>query len=220
MQTHMRVSFYLINKWWWLYVNFAFCTFRVWLDQHMLRLDNDTWTFTSINIGKRRINKNLLILSCIFFYRICSLRHSIQSSLFNQRDKLHIIEKVKKDHLILEIWIETTKRSRKKMCWDTVYLCEGCGGQWRSINSNRGEREFCRCCNKLNSPHQEVCTVKFFSSSFFIWIFFGCVWVKVTTNLLSVKSIKSMTVSNCLMFKHQIFLVFTPLNEIFRLKWC
>lgn len=45
------------------------------------------------------------------------------------------------------------------MCWDAYYLCDNCGGNWRSKNCNRGEREWCPCCNKLMAPREEVCMI-------------------------------------------------------------
>lgn len=49
------------------------------------------------------------------------------------------------------------------MCWDAYYLCGKCGGAYRSMNCFKGEKEWCKCCNHLNSPREEVCTI-FYSS--------------------------------------------------------
>lgn len=42
------------------------------------------------------------------------------------------------------------------MCFKAFYICEGCGNQYTNTNNFKGERVECKCCNKFNTPRQEV----------------------------------------------------------------
>lgn len=60
----------------------------------------------------------------------------------------------------IEAWTQIKVNCRSnKMCWEAGYRCDGCGSEYGLINHTKGEKEWCPCCNKLNSPRYEVSAI-------------------------------------------------------------